>query len=172
MKQTTMGFFGKSRKEHGGSLLKGKRKEARPLSTKHPIHLILKSTGNSFFYPSNRALDKLIRESAHKYNIKIYDLALNWSHIHAVILIPPREAYKFFIKTLTSLIVELVSKQKGRDLSKIFDLRPYTRIISWGREFKKVLEYIIQNQLEALGLISRKKKKPRSGKAPGKTSSA
>jgi REP element-mobilizing transposase RayT len=158
MKQTTMGFFGKSRKEHGGSLFKGKRKEARPLSTKHPIHLTLKSTGNSFFYPSNRALDKLIRNCADKYNIKIYDLALNWSHIHAMILIPTREAYKAFIKTLTSLIVELISKQRGRKLTQIFDLLPYTRILSWGREFKKVLEYIIQNQMEALGLISRKKK--------------
>ncbi len=31
------------KKEHGGSISTGKRKNRRPLSTKAPIHLVLKS---------------------------------------------------------------------------------------------------------------------------------
>jgi len=77
-----------------------------------------------------------------------------------------------FIRTITSLIVSFVSKAKGfiskangvnlktkaLDLKSIFDLRPYTRILSWGKQFQRVVEYLELNTLEALGLIVRKKK--------------
>jgi len=63
-----------------------------------------------------------------------------------------------FIRTVTSLIVHFVSKTKGLDLKSIFDLRPYTKILSWGKQFQRVVEYIELNILEALGLIVRAKK--------------
>ena len=46
MKQINFGFITQARFSFGGSLLEGKRKTARPLSTKKPIHLILKSSGS------------------------------------------------------------------------------------------------------------------------------
>jgi hypothetical protein len=39
----------------------------------------------------------------------------------------------------------------------------YSRIVSWGREFKVVMGYILQNTKEALGLVAykeRRKQKP------------
>ncbi len=42
-------------------------------------------------------------------------------------------------------------------LKVIFNLRPFTRILSWGRDFKRGLDYQILNQMEALGLVVRKK---------------
>ncbi|MEZ0391905.1 MAG: hypothetical protein ACAH59_06800, partial [Pseudobdellovibrionaceae bacterium] len=44
-------------------------------------------------------------------------------------------------------------------LKTLFTLRPFTRLISWGRDFKSVVEYLILNQMEARGLISRPKRK-------------
>ena len=35
----------------------------------------------------------------------------------------------------------------------------YSRIVTWGREFKAVLEYIFKNELQALGLLTRSRKK-------------
>ena len=58
-------------------------------------------------------------------------------------------------------------RQSNTDLERIFTLRPFTRIIGWGRDFKRVLSYQILNQLEALGFISYKKKKLKT-KDPGK----
>jgi len=158
MRQASFGFLKDYKKEFGGSLLKGKRKTARPLSTKHPIHLVLKSTHARPFPPTSRKLEKIFRAQASHYGIKIYDLALNWSHIHALITIPSRQAYLAFIRTLTAAIVRALANLTGQSLKGLFDLRPFTRILSWGREFKSVLDYLELNQMEALGLIFRKKK--------------
>jgi len=165
MRQLGFSFQNDYKKEFGGSLLQGKRKSARPLSTKKPIHLILKCSGKSVFNPSNRKLEKLIHHQANKYGIKIYEVVLNWTHVHLLIKLPSREAYVAFIRTVTSLIVSfvskahgVVSKSKDLDLKSIFDLRPYTKILSWGKQFQRVVEYVELNTLEALGLIVRAKK--------------
>jgi len=165
MRQLGFSFQNNYKKEFGGSLLQGKRKSARPLSTKKPIHLILKCTGKRIFSPTDRKLENLIRHQANKYGIKVYEVALNWTHVHLLIKLPSRDAYVAFIRTVTSLIVSfvskaqgIVSKTKGLDLKSIFDLRPYTKILSWGKQFQRVVEYIELNTLEALGLIVRAKK--------------
>lgn len=157
MKQTGFSFLKDYKKEFGGSLLVGKRKAARPLSVNRPIHLILKSTGSSCFNPGNRKIESLVRKHANRYGIKLYEISLNWSHIHLLIRLPSREAYLAFIRTMTSLVVSLLSKIKGKNLKGLFDLRPFNRIISWGREFKTVIAYHELNDLEGRGLICRKK---------------
>ena len=100
MKQFSFAFFGDFKNEFGGNLNEGKRKTARPLSVKTPIHLILKSTTHRLFNPYNRDLEKTLRSLAGKYHIKIYDLAFNWSHVHLVISFRSRDAYLKFIRTL------------------------------------------------------------------------
>lgn len=147
----------------GGSLQIGRRKIARPLSTKSAIHLVLKADSKSIFNPGNRSLEKLIQQQAKKFQIKVYQMAINWSHIHAVIKIKSRSDYVKFIRALTSLLAMKAYKYWRRQNDstlipeKVFTLRPFTRLIKWGRDFKRVMEYQILNQLEACGLISRKK---------------
>ena len=123
MKQTAFDFFGGWKREFGGSLLEGRRKTARPLSTREPIHLVLKSTGNRVFFPGDRRIENLIRNYAAKYKIKLYRVSLNWTHVHAIIRIPDRKAYNSFIRTVTSALVRLISKIKEIDLRGLFDLR-------------------------------------------------
>lgn len=164
MRQTSFGFLKNYKKEFGGALLIGKRKGKRPISTKHPLHLVLKSTHKNLFNPGNLSLEKLIRSQAEKFGVRLYDLALNWSHIHCLVQVKNREDYIKFIRSLTSVLVTKIRKSK-RQLKEIFTLRPFTRILSWGRDFKRGLDYQMINQMEALGLIVRtKRKKPkRSG---------
>lgn len=61
MKKPKQLSFVKSMNAFGGSLLAGKRKEARPLSTKHPLHLILKS-----------AIELALAKVSSKFKVKIY----------------------------------------------------------------------------------------------------
>ena len=75
-----------------------------------------------------------------------------------IFMIPSREAYKAFIRTLTAAMVRAISKFAGKALKGVFDLRPYTRILEWGRDYKNVLNYHDLNDLEARGYITRKKK--------------
>jgi hypothetical protein len=82
MRQLSLGFLNDYKKEFGGSLLIGKRKTARPIVVKKPMHLILKTTKLSPFNPTNYKLEKIIKQYALRYKITIYDYSLNWSHIH------------------------------------------------------------------------------------------
>jgi len=164
MRQTVFDFFGECKREFGGSLLEGKRKTARPLSTKEPIHLVLKSTGNRVFFPGDRRIENIIRNNAVKYKIKLYRISLNWTHVHAIIQIPDRKAYNSFIRTVTAELVRLISKIKKMDLTGLFGLRPFTKIISWGRQLKSLFGYHDLNDLEAFGYIKREKKVKKKSK--------
>lgn len=93
---------------------------------------------------------------AGRFQIRIYDLALNWNHIHAIIMIKDRKDYVAFIRALTSLI-SIKIKLNLKDLKTVFTLRPFTRILEWGKDFKNTQNYVYLNQLEAFGYIKRKK---------------
>jgi REP element-mobilizing transposase RayT len=169
MRQLGFGFLKDYRKEFGGELLIGKRKSKRPLSTKNPIHLVLRADLKGVFNPTNRSLQKLIQSTAQEFQIKTYDFAINWSHIHLVIKLKDREDYTKFIRVLTSRLsmkVNRVMKDKLEkenstsrqiEIPKLFTLRPFTRILSWGKDFKNALDYQILNQMEARGLVRRNK---------------
>ncbi|MGZ3748973.1 MAG: transposase [Pseudobdellovibrionaceae bacterium] len=109
--------------------LKGKRKNARPLSSTKPLHLVLKSSGSSFFNPGNRKLEDIFREHAKKHSIKIFALSLNWSHVHLLVKLPSRNSYLAFIRTVTAAVVLFISKLRGENKKGLFDLRPFTRIL-------------------------------------------
>ncbi|MBC7370755.1 MAG: hypothetical protein H7326_04270 [Bdellovibrionaceae bacterium] len=158
MKQFSFEFLNNFRHSFGGSLLEGKRKSARTLSTKRPIHLILKTSHSRFFNPGNRALVAFIQAWASRFKIKVLRTSLNWTHIHMIILIPSRSAYNAFIRAVTAAIVQKICKAKGPSFKGIFDLRPFTRILSWGKDLKNVFEYHDLNDLEAFGYIVREKK--------------
>ena len=157
MRQSEFLKSNRLKKEHGGSLLVGKRKGRRALSTTHAIHLTIKSDLKGVFNPGNRNLEQLIRKTADKFHVRIYETALNWSHIHCVVKIKDRKDYNAFIRALTSILAVKIRKHKNFT-GKVFTLRPFTRILSWGRDFKNVLSYLVLNQLESLGLLARPKK--------------
>ena len=147
MKQMKFSFFNNDyKKGFGGSLLVGKRKEKRPLTTKSPIHLILKSDLKSIFKPTDKNLENILRRTAEEFNVKLYDLAINWSHIHFLIKIKDKKDYVKFIRALTARLALKFGK-------KLFTLRPFTRILSWGRDFRNVLNYVLKNQRQAQGLV-------------------
>jgi REP element-mobilizing transposase RayT len=183
MRQTSFGFMKGYKKEFGGFLLLGNRKSKRPLSTKHPIHLILKADQKGVFNPSSQKLNSLIRKTARLFNIQIYDLAVNWSHIHFLIRFKQREDYVKFVRAVSSLLTEFSRRSDSirssgkintqtaqrRDsksqIRKLFTLRPFTRILAWGRDLKSVFNYLKIDQMESFGLICKPKLK-KIGKPP------
>ncbi len=126
----------KSKKQHGGSLLLGKRKGRPALSTKHAIHLVLKSDLKGVFNPGNRRLEQLIRNTAERFHIRIYSTALNWSHIHCVMKIKDRKDYNAFIRVLTSILAFRIRKHRNFT-GIVFALRPFTEF-SAGVETSKL----------------------------------
>ncbi len=151
-------------KGFGGELLLGKRKEKRPISDKKPMHLILRSETVKVFTPTNKSLRSLIYKTAAKYSIKIYEIALNHTHIHLVIKLKNKESYNFFIRELTSKMAvsirrffENISgpisgpKTNCADFKTILTHRPFSRILEWGKDFQNCIDYVILNISESMG---------------------
>lgn len=149
MKQLSL--IKKEKTDFGGSLNQGKRKTRRPLSTKKPMHLILKSAkakGRFALSPSDHRMKMLVVKMAKRFGVKLYTCASNWSHMHLVILIPSRRQYNAFIRALTGTMVLKLKAQKG-----FFTQRPFSKIGTWGKQFKNWLEYVEKNEMQAFGLI-------------------
>lgn len=139
-------FFPQHNTEFGGSLLKNKRKSERILAFKKPLHVVIrgsiKISGSLVKY--RQQIKTEIEKFAARFSIKIYNCAINFDHIHFNLRLSTRENYKKFIRALTGRIAQ-ITKIK-------FTLRPYTKVLSWGREFKNFIAYTLQNHEEAIGL--------------------
>lgn len=131
--------------EFGGSLLVNKRKSERILALKKPVHLTLKGDirNSGSLLHKTKYIKEQIEKWSYKFDIKVYDFSINSNHIHFCAKISSRDNYKKFIKALTGRLAQVLKFK--------FIVRPFTKIISWGRQFKRLLEYIVQNHEEATG---------------------
>lgn len=140
MKQMNL-FKEQVTREFGGSLLVGKRKCSRPLDTKRSIHLVLKATNAFVLLRSRKLVESRIDRISRRFGVKVYRIGIHADHVHVAIKIPNRNLYCRWIRVLTSCLVREISGLK-------FSLRPYSRVVNWGREFKSVCAYVYENFLE------------------------
>jgi len=166
-------------KKFGGTGLKGNAREQRPISTKRPIHLVMKSTlarGDKSFLSKTRArrIEDLVHRQGRLCGVKVYRFANSGNHLHLVIKPASKRAFQTYIRAISGLIARITlgaEKGKARGL-KFWDARPFTRIIEWGRDYRNVCNYVLQNTLEAIGFIAyqpRGRKKsgvPKKARAP------
>ena len=138
--------------------MQGKRKSERPLSTQHVHHLVLKAENLQLRFlgvsltRARATISRCIRDQAKKHNVTLEAYSINWNHIHSAIAFKSKKDYTRFIRSLTAKIIAILSKLFGRSLSGLFNLRPYTKIISWGRQYQSLLRYIQINAFESEGV--------------------
>ncbi len=176
--------------EHGGSLILGKRRKRRPLNLKKPVHIVLKSDfafGLRALTRHRAHIERVFARSARRFNIRIYQKAIEHNHIHALVRAHHRKDLQNFFRVLAGHIAQEImkkypilrseissrgdspdgwghppqllnlSKTRERE-NKFWQYRVYSRIVSWGRDFLAVKHYVIQNILESLGLVPYKKR--------------
>ncbi|MDZ4662771.1 MAG: transposase [Pseudomonadota bacterium] len=158
IKTKQLSFFKKQTLEHGGTLGKGKRKIARPISTKHPIHLVYRSSkarARLSLLNFSRRIEKILSQQAKKFGVTIYEKANSGNHLHLLIRGKTRVGIQKFYISTTALIARLVTgAKKGKKFGKFWDHIMYSRVLtSWKREFLGVKDYLLQNTLETLGLV-------------------
>jgi REP element-mobilizing transposase RayT len=151
--------------QHGGQTRIGRRKIARPIDPKRPLHLVLRSSKArgawSMLHPRHaRRVDALVRETARKYAVRIERYANVGNHLHVLLLPGSRRTFRAFIRELTGRVAALVTgARKLQPLErKFWDFLPYTRIVSWGRDRENLSKYFIKNLFEAAGLLTKKAK--------------
>lgn len=164
--------LGLGEKEFGGSAkLNGAHaREARPISVKRPMHLVMRSsraTGEKSFLRAKRArkIEALVHRLGKEKGVKVYRFANSGNHLHFIVLPKSRDAFKAYIKAISGIIARLtLGAERGSAQGvRFWDAKPYTKIIEWGSEYKTVCDYLLRNTLEALGFISyrpRKKDRP------------
>ena len=137
-------FESTKQKSFGGDLLQGKRKTARPLSTKLPVHLVFRARQTSLRAKQSE-IQGLLNRFARKFGVKIYEFAICTNHIHLLVRIHSRSLYRQFARAFTGSV--------SRKFKIQWLVRPFTRLLSWGRDFKTARNYVMQNEKEASGEI-------------------
>ena len=142
MKQQRL-FKDKTKKYFGGSHLKNSNpKTKRPFSPKAAMHFVLKAR---CFCLSDARIKTLMQKQAHKRFIKIYQLQVMTNHIHIVLKAKNKEDLNSFLRTICGLIPKLINK------TRIWLYRPFSRIVSWGKDYERIKSYMHINSLQKQG---------------------
>ena len=159
---------------HGGELRKKRSgRGARPLSSKEPLHLVIKGTLArkewSFRLPKNhKIVSELIYKLSNLYGIRIEQKAIANDHIHFVLRVKNRALYKRFIRRLSGQIAQRVvtdAQTSAKSLKalglKFFKHRPFSRVVRGRKAHQTVIIYVKLNEQEALGNIPYRKRRTR-----------
>lgn len=154
----------------GGELMKKVkgRSTPRPISTKYPMHIVLKSSrarGDfSFLKPQNRkVINQTLSELSQKFHVKILGLANVGNHLHLMLKFKKRGLYLDFIRSFTGSLALRIGKKTrwnranqesplNPNLLKFWDYRHFSRIIAGFKNFVRAKEYLWINQLEGRGV--------------------
>ncbi len=165
-RQVQQSFLGQQFKKpadcFGGSLHKGNPKTKRPLESKMPIHLVLRSERSALRLPKTfKIVDDMIAATAKKHGITIYKCANVGNHLHLLLKIRNVSGWAAFIRELTGRLAQIVMERvKWPKGLKFWKFRPYTRIVrGWQKAFQSVKMYVHLNGLESEGFISRRETK-------------
>lgn len=176
--------YADAKKACGGSIAVGVRRKKRVLSTKTPLHLVLRSDfayGRRSLMRHRPLIDRVLKKFSRRFRVSIYQRAIVSNHIHILIKGKTREELQNFFRVVAGHIAQEILREfpiqswekRARDgaprrgegarerANKFWQTRVFTRVMSWGRDFVNVLNYIIQNTKEALGLVKYKPRKKR-----------
>ena len=155
------------RTEHGGCLCQGKRKVGRPISTKKAMHLVFRSDNavkELSFLNHEGLVRKLLKENAKRFYVEVYETSVNNNHLHFLVKAKDREGFKNFLRAFTGILAKKMLKGKP-SLSRFWSETIFSRIVEWGKAFKTAQNYVLQNTLEARGLIAYKPRAPKRRQA-------
>lgn len=165
-------------KAFGGSLLKKSHaKSKRPVSTRLPMHVVLRSSKargrRSMLAPAHaRKVNAIVRGDARKFGVRVLEFANVGNHMHLLVRAGNRWAFLYFLRSISGRIaMELTGARKGLGLwtkddgakDPFWDKRPFTRVVEGRRGYRAASDYVMLNQLEAAGVIPVRRKRTASG---------
>jgi hypothetical protein len=153
----------------GGSLLKSSHaKEARPLSSKKALHIVLRSdwaTGPRSFLKFERIIQNTLLKLGRRHGVRVYRVANAGNHLHLLVRFTQRRGLQNFLRASTGLIArKVLGAERGSPRKStlipagqsFWSQRPFTRIVSWGKDFDSTLSYLKLNTLESFGFLKRR----------------
>lgn len=154
MKQSN--FWKKPKETHGGAQSKGKRKVARVILIKQPMHLTFKSTrakGEWSLHKQADAVEHVVYETAERFNVRIHMYSNVGNHLHLVAQAKKRFLFQNFLRVVAQKVMFLVTgARKGKPQGKFWDDLVHSRVVHWGKDFDRLHDYFFKNDLEGAGL--------------------
>ena len=143
---------------HGGELRKKKKGRGfRPLSTKEPLHLVLKVAqyrmrSKSLRAPQNfKLVLEIISKYARYFAVKIEQISVQNDHIHLLIRTSRRKHFQHFFRVVAGQIAQrfeqtgLLAEVRVTDTPKLWKYRPFSRVVKGWKSYKVVRDYIQLN---------------------------
>ena len=166
------GFNAKTKfQAHGGEHTKNKRKTKRPFDPKQALHVVLRSSKAhgrlSMLNPRHaNHIRALMDRLKTRWQISVYRYANVGNHLHLLLRAKSRADWQGFIRELSggiAMIVTGAKKNNALPRSKYGDVPEsaqrgfwdhlvFTRIVSFGKDFKTVARYVLTNLWEATGI--------------------
>lgn len=173
MKQNTFeNIYWKHRYSSGGTLRKQRfDRKARPLSTRDPIHLVLKvdkaRVPKGLRTPRRfQIIQQLLRKYSRKFAVRVEQVSIQRDHIHCLIRLGRRSLGQNFFRVWAGQIAQnfqkrgLLSAVTGTP-GRFWKYRPFTRVIRGWRAFQIAKAYVQLNEKEAQGKIVYRKQRLR-----------
>ncbi|MCM2324424.1 MAG: transposase [Oligoflexia bacterium] len=127
-----------------------------------PLHVILRSqkakgAWSLLAAKNEKRVKHLTYALADRFHVKIYRYVNAGNHLHLVIKAKDKDGFKAYLRALTGTLARTVTgAKKGVKKGKFWDALAYSRVVTWGPELENVSFYVIMNELEGLGVWSRK----------------
>jgi hypothetical protein len=143
------------RKQFGGALLKNSNaKKARPISTKHAMHVVLQSSQarGAWSFRNHKNWNKvsgILVAQARRYQIQLREQVNGGDHIQLVLKIKNRELFNRFMRAISGMItMSVTGAAKTRALKdKFWDYRPWSRVVSLIRGYSVTQDRPLQKYL-------------------------
>lgn len=149
-------FWQDPSKGHGGDP-KGE-KTARPIATKRPMHLVLRSSRargdwSMMRYEHQCAIVNILQRVAKRHRVRVHRFANVGNHLHVLVQAGRRQDLQNFLRVFSGTVALAITKAKKRAAQgKFWDHLVFTRIVEWGKDWKNMLVYLDKNLWEGLGV--------------------
>jgi REP element-mobilizing transposase RayT len=145
---------------------------ARPFARKAPVHVVLRSEkarGAQSLWNHDRGVLEIVNSEAARVGADVMGYANSGNHLHLLMRFRSPKAQQRFLRAAAGLIARLVlgAKKTARKLKQgevFWAGRPFTRLVTWGRELTSLKRYLVINSQEQLytGNSSERREQARS----------
>jgi REP element-mobilizing transposase RayT len=146
-----------TRAEHGG-VTRGEpyRKVARPVCTRRPMHVVLRSErarGAWSLRKHESRINEALRACARRSGTRVYEFANVGSHLHLLLRARRRDGFQAFLRAFAGMAARIVTgARRGRPCGggPFWTTLAWSRIVAWGRDYRGVRHYVFRNQIEGV----------------------
>jgi len=143
------------RTEHGGDFRRHRRKLERPVSTRRPMHVVLRSErarGNWSLRRHQTKIREALRACVVRSGVRVYDFANVGSHMHLLVRARRREDFQSFLRSFAGIVARVITgARRGQPLrgGPFWSALAWSRVVAWGRDYWGVRHYVFRNRIEA-----------------------